>query len=527
MISKKVNKKIIIIKKESEETKMRKNVAAKLTTLLLALLLIVTAIPAGSVTAQAAVKKPGAVTKIKKIEVNPTTVILTYNKAKNAKGYQVRAYKGKKLVKSFKTKDTVCTVKGLSAETKYTIKVRAYNGSKYGKEKSLTLKTETKNLAVTGLKASSVTKESVKVKYNKAKNAKGYQIRVYKGSKRVAEVKTKSTSCTIDKLQEGTEYTVKIRAYKGKKYGKEKSIIVKTARGESDSTEDDSNTDDTPGIVMPGESTSTGDALVAEYNAYVAYEAEQWKKLSLDELRDIVFPHMGAGITYNTQYTDKYSLFKYKAGTEEPICEMYADILNIMGIPAEKRDVLADAQRFPEVKDCLEGFTSGWGVMYVSPFPGDKGHKKVNVIDVKRKGTTGYDLTYLETKEAQSAENWEIVVYCPHCGKELKATVNGLYVYGDHVNPVETEGLNVTGTYTVSVGFDDGTGIAGHDCKPYKWFKSPGCEGGVITPRVSVGVHKTFTKEEMLASHRLVITDPDAISSDYPELDGVWAAPLP
>ena len=401
---------------------MRKNAATKLMALFMALLLAVTMLPVGDLTAQAAAKKPGAVTKIKKIEVNPTNVILTYNKAKNAKGYQVRVYKGKKLVKSLKTRDTACTVKGLSAETKYTIKVRAYNGSKYGKEKSLTLKTETKNLAVTGLKALSVTKESVKVKYNKAKNAKGYQIRVYKGSKRVSEVKTKNTSCTIGKLQEGTEYTVKIKAYKGKKFGKEKSIIVKTARGESDSTEDDSNTDDTPGIVMPGESTSTGDALVAEYNAYVAYEAEQWKKLSLDELRDIVFPHMGAGITYNTQYTDKYSLFKYKAGTEEPICEMYADILNIMGIPAEKRDVLADAQRFPEVKDCLEGFknagfTSGWGVMYVSPFPGDKGHKKVKVVNVK--GSTGYDLTYLETKEAQSMENWEIVAHCPYCGEEF------------------------------------------------------------------------------------------------------------
>ena len=510
---------------------MRKNAVTKLMALFMALLLAVTMLPVGDLTAQAAVKKPGAVTKIKKIEVNPTNVILTYNKAKNAKGYQVRAYKGKKLVKSLKTRDTACTVKGLSAETKYTIKVRAYNGSKYGKEKSLTLKTETKNLAVTGLKASSVTKESVKVKYNKAKNAKGYQIRVYKGNKRVSEVKTKNTSCTIGKLQEGTEYTVKIKAYKGKKFGKEKSIIVKTARGESDSTQDDSNTDDTSKIVMPGESTSTGDALVAEYNAYVAYEAEQWKKLSLDELRDIVFPHMGAGITYNTQYTDKYSLFKYKAGTEEPICEMYADILNIMGIPAEKRDVLADAQRFPEVKDCLEGFknagfTSGWGVMYVSPFPGDKGHKKVKVVNVK--GSTGYDLTYLETKEAQSAEKWEIVAHCPYCGKEFTKIINGLGVYGDVIH--SDNGINVTGTCKVYVGCNGTDAELGpHECKPYKHFtdRPNGEEYEVVTPYVDVTVVKTFTKEEMLASHRLVITEPDEIVGSYPELDGIWNVPLP
>ena len=516
---------------------MRKNAATKLMALFMALLLAVTMLPVGDLTAQAAAKKPGAVTKIKKIEVNPTTVILTYNKAKNAKGYQVRAYKGKKLVKSLKTRDTACTVKGLSAETKYTIKVRAYNGSKYGKEKSLTLKTETKNLAVTGLKASSVTKESVKVKYNKAKNAKGYQIRVYKGNKRVSEVKTKNTSCTIGKLQEGTEYTVKIKAYKGKKFGKEKSIIVKTARGESDSTEDDSNTDDTPGIVMPGESTSTGDALVAEYNAYVAYEAEQWKKRSSSQdAWSSALAHASAGITYNVQYTDKYNLFKYKAGTEEAICEMYADIFTAAGFPAEKHDVLPDVQRFPEVKRCLEdfkrydgGLTSTWGVMYVSPFSWfHENDKVVNIISMK--GTTGYNLTYLETKEAQSAENWEFVAYCPHCGEEFKATVNGLSVYGDIAN-IEyvtniNNGLNVTGTYTAQVS-------GGHKCKEctYKRFEHPGSANyEVVTATICVTVTKTFTKEEMLASHRLVITEPDKINVQYPKLVEEWEewiTPLP
>ena len=395
---------------------MRKDAATKLVTLLMALLLVVTLLPAGNVTAQAASKKPGAVTKVTKSEVNPTTVTIAYNKAKNAKGYQIRAYKGKKLVKSAKTKDTSYTVKGLSAETKYTIKVRAYNGSKYGKEKSITVKTETKNLAVTGLRASNVTKDSVKITYKKAKNAKGYQIRVYKGSKQVANVKTKNTSYTVNNLSGDTKYTIKVRAYKGNKYGKEKSIAVRTSKEEPDSG--DQAEDDTSRIVMPGESTSTGDALVAEYNAYIAYAAEIWRNYPIpnptgDEFHDtpwtVPLCHMGAGIRYDANYTDKYSLFKYKAGTPDAEIDMTLDILHTIGVPAEKHDVARDFDRFGDYKPSVDPVRAK-GLVVTFP----SGTKYVVYITDEYNGTHTYNLTSFEKR----GEFYLFIATCPNCGKE-------------------------------------------------------------------------------------------------------------
>lgn len=490
---------------------MRRNAATKLFTLLLAFLLMVTAIPTGNLTTLAAAQKPGAVTKIKKVEVNPTTVTVTYNKAKYAKGYQVRTYKGKKLVKSIKTKNTSCTVKGLSAETKYTIKVRAYNGSKYGKEKSLTLKTETKNLAVTGLKVSSVTKESIKVKYNKAKNAKGYQTRVYKGSKRVAEVKTKNTSCTIDKLSAGTEYTVKIRAYKGKKYGKEKSIAVRTSKEEPDSG--DQAEDDTPGIVMPGESTSTGDALVAEYNAYIAYAGEIWKNYPIpnptgDETHDtpwtVPLGHMGAGIRYDANYTDKYSLFKYNAGTPDAEIDMTLDILHAAGVPAEKYINLAsDIVRFelnglnpdnPMYDYIKENFPDSFAEPgdpdYIDPITSrglivtyPSGMREAHIIRNNdfSKGGLSFNFTQFE----KNYETWEIVIHCPCCGKESVSTLTGLYVYPS---------LEKTGTFTVKTELSY---VPHQDCVSSKFNGK------------SIYLEKTFTEAQMMASHRLELTAAD------------------
>lgn len=120
---------------------MGKNVGTKLLALLMALALVVTAVPAGDITAQAAVK-PGTVSKVKVSKVTKDSVKVTYKKAKKAKGYQIRVYKGKKQVLSKKTKALSYKIKKLKANTKYTVKVRAYNGKKYGKERSVSFKTK-------------------------------------------------------------------------------------------------------------------------------------------------------------------------------------------------------------------------------------------------------------------------------------------------------------------------------------------------------------------------------------------------
>lgn len=91
------------------------------------------------------------VTSVKASSVTKSGFKVTWKKAssKKVKGYQLKVYKGKSLKKTYVAKGRSATsksVSGLSANTKYTVKVRAYTGSskkKYGKwstAKSVTTK---------------------------------------------------------------------------------------------------------------------------------------------------------------------------------------------------------------------------------------------------------------------------------------------------------------------------------------------------------------------------------------------------
>ena len=75
---------------------------------------------------------------------------------------------------------------------------------------------------VTNVKLSSSTTSSLKIKWNKAKYAKKYQVAYKKvGAKKYTYVtKTSKKYRTISKLSNDTAYYVKVRAFNGKKYGK-------------------------------------------------------------------------------------------------------------------------------------------------------------------------------------------------------------------------------------------------------------------------------------------------------------------
>lgn len=128
-------------------------------------------------------KPPGAITNLKevtkgrnykKIVTSPTSkrhkyydmnydICLKWNKAQNAKGYQIRVYSGKKLVKTNITTGTAFIIKDLRSSTKYTIKVRAYNTIKgkkmYGAEKKITKKTYCVNPGFTRSSGSELKRE--------------------------------------------------------------------------------------------------------------------------------------------------------------------------------------------------------------------------------------------------------------------------------------------------------------------------------------------------------------------------------
>lgn len=90
---------------------------------------------------------------------------------------------------------------------------------------------------VKNLKKVKVTKNSIKVKYKKAKGADGYQILIYERTPSdrysrqtplVYAFTTKKTTYTIKNLMPGCKYTVKVRAYKDGNYGKFKSVKANT-----------------------------------------------------------------------------------------------------------------------------------------------------------------------------------------------------------------------------------------------------------------------------------------------------------
>lgn len=94
---------------------------------------------------------PAKVTSMKASSVTKSGFKVTWKKAssKKVKGYQLKVYKGKSLKKTYVAKGRSAiskSVSGLSANTKYTVKVRAYTGfseKKYGKwsaSKSVTTK---------------------------------------------------------------------------------------------------------------------------------------------------------------------------------------------------------------------------------------------------------------------------------------------------------------------------------------------------------------------------------------------------
>ncbi|MBQ8503856.1 MAG: fibronectin type III domain-containing protein [Clostridia bacterium] len=167
------------------------------------------------------------------------TIKLTWKKATNVSGYQIQQYKGGKWVTIAtikKAATTSYTIKKLAANTKYQLRIRAYNGKVYGDWAKLTVNTnlvQTKNV-----KVSKATTNSVTLKWNKVKGATGYEVYQYKNSKWVL-VKTvnSATSATISKLKAGTTYKFYVRAFK--KSGKTKvygdnsaTISAKTSLGQ-------------------------------------------------------------------------------------------------------------------------------------------------------------------------------------------------------------------------------------------------------------------------------------------------------
>ena len=160
---------------------------------------------------------PSGVTGLKLTSRGTNSVKFSWNKNTIASGYQISIYKGGKWV-TYTTTATSYALKGLSAGTKYSVRVRTYkviNGSRiYSSWKNDSAITFPSN--VTGFKLKSKTTNSLALQWNKNVSASGYQLQIQKNGRWLTyTVKgTSSTSYTIKSLAKNTRYSLRIRAYK-------------------------------------------------------------------------------------------------------------------------------------------------------------------------------------------------------------------------------------------------------------------------------------------------------------------------
>lgn len=325
----------------------KKNLKAIALTLVTAL--AITAMPVGTVTAEAA-SKPAQVKNLKKTTVTSNSITVKFKKVKNIKGYQIRVYNTKnKLVKSKTTKKTTYKITGLKASTKYKIKVRAYTVSNkknvYGKNsKTLTVKTSATTVGkVKNLKSTDETHDSITLSWSKVKNATGYQVKVCTFdvvNNKYDIIKTKNTSkntLTITGLYPSSVYTVTICAYV--------KVNNNTTYGDTSKTQVYTTNADLAklyGVTPPGESTKTGAALKKEYEAW----RDAWIKEYIADASDDIGNTAGIQQMISNTFSSKetidpnkcktlYDAYKYGKANGTREAEMLADFCTKLNMTAE------------------------------------------------------------------------------------------------------------------------------------------------------------------------------------------------
>lgn len=167
------------------------------------------------------VKKPVKVTGTKVSKTTKTTLAVSWNKVKGADSYKVYIYKSNKKWKDFETtKKTSITLKGLSAGTKYTVKVAAVNkGGRgaYSTGASAATRPSAARLGTIKKNGSG----SIKLSYSKVNGAR-YDIYMKTGKGDYRKVTTSSkTNAVVKGLKKGKTYRFKVRTFirtKGKNY---------------------------------------------------------------------------------------------------------------------------------------------------------------------------------------------------------------------------------------------------------------------------------------------------------------------
>lgn len=176
------------------------------------------------------VKKPVKVTGTKISKTTKTTLAVSWNKVKGADSYKVYIYKSNKKWKDFETtKKTSITLKGLSAGTKYTVKVAAVNkGGRGAYSTGATAATRPAAARINTVKKNG--SGSVKLSYSKVNGAR-YDIYMKTGKGNYRKITTATKTSTVVKgLKKGKTYRFKVRTFirtNGKNYYGSDSNVIK------------------------------------------------------------------------------------------------------------------------------------------------------------------------------------------------------------------------------------------------------------------------------------------------------------
>lgn len=164
----------------------------------------------------------GQVTNLKLNSVTETQANLSWNRVDNATSYEIYVKQGNGSYQAIGTiTNTNVRINNLQAGTTYSVKVRALNEQKAGSfSNEVTFKTNSNNTnvttldKVTNLKSSNIEKTQATFTWNKVSNASGYEIYL-KGTNGSYEYlgNVVNNNVRINNLQEGTTYSVKVRAY--------------------------------------------------------------------------------------------------------------------------------------------------------------------------------------------------------------------------------------------------------------------------------------------------------------------------
>jgi hypothetical protein len=176
-----------------------------------------------TISASAAVKVPAKVAGVTAIKPTTNTVItIKWNKAKNAKQYQVNYKKATaKKWTVVKTKALKITRKGLKANTKYNFKVRGINGKKYGKFSKVLTQTTYATPGKVNIKSifpKKRTAGNITLQWSKAANASWYEIQPYRlnGKAFRANTSNGTTYANVHETKANTWYGYKIRTVNAK-----------------------------------------------------------------------------------------------------------------------------------------------------------------------------------------------------------------------------------------------------------------------------------------------------------------------